>query len=73
MEWLWTIVAVGLALFLWERRRSRKVLAKPAATTLGLNMASDRELVLSTLRRELANYMVPAIPTDSCAFILRRE
>jgi hypothetical protein len=30
--------------------------------TLGLNMASDRELMLATFRRELANYMVRLDP-----------
>jgi hypothetical protein len=63
MEWLWGIIAVGVALYLW--RRSSASPAAPAsseAARLGMNMASDRELMLATFRRELANYLVRQDP-----------
>lgn len=63
MEWFWIIVVAGIALYLWTYWRSRKVFtAPPASTPLGLNMASDRELMFNTFRRELANYLVRRDP-----------
>jgi hypothetical protein len=61
MEWLWLVVAAGVALYLWQHFRSPKA-KTPMFSSTGLNMASDRELVLTTFRRELANYMVRLDP-----------
>ena len=66
IEWLWAVVALGGVLYLWEHWRSRKAAAAasaaPTSTPLGMNMASDRELMLATFRRELANYLVRLDP-----------
>ena len=57
MEWLWIIAVAAVAFYIG--RRSRPPQGTPATpTTIGLNSASDRELMLATFRRELANYMV---------------
>jgi hypothetical protein len=64
MKWLWVIVGIGTALYvyLWYRGRAPRVPTAPVATRHGMAMAEDRELMLSTFRRELANYMVRLDP-----------
>ena len=68
MEWLVLGIAVLLAAllgfsvggyFCW---RAIQNLLQPQFRDLHLNMASDRELALRTLRRELANYLVRLDP-----------
>ena len=67
MEWLWVVLAAGVALYLWRRPKAAKP-QPPAASRLGMNMASDRELMLATFRRELANYMVRLDPDRFLSF-----
>jgi hypothetical protein len=64
MEWLWIAGAVLIGFFVGTSlcgRASRNFQAS-TLNELDLNMASDRELMLFTFRRELANYMVRADP-----------
>jgi len=56
MEWIWIVVVIGAAIYFWQRSRAPKVPPRP------IGMASDRELVLATFRRELANYLVRLDP-----------
>jgi hypothetical protein len=77
MEWLWIIVAACVALYLLWQWRSRKAAASASAaltsTPLGLNIASDRELMLATFRRELANYMVRLDPDGFLRFYQKAQ
>jgi hypothetical protein len=57
MEWLWLVVAASLMLYVWQRFRSPNTKAA-ALSGAALNMASDRELMIATFRRELANYLM---------------
>jgi hypothetical protein len=62
--WLWISVAALAAFFVGVFLGGRAVSkqAQQQRSQLGLNMASDRDLALRTLRRELANYMVRLDP-----------
>ena len=65
IDWSWGVSAAFVALFLWERwqaQRTKIAAATATSTSLRLNMASDRELMLATFRRELANYLVRLDP-----------
>lgn len=62
MEWLWIILVAYAAYAAWQWMRKPKPPAGPQATRIGMNMASDRELMLATFRRELANYLVRRDP-----------
>jgi hypothetical protein len=63
-EYVWIGIAsllglwVGLLLGARGGARAAQTLLKPEVSTLRQDMASDREFLLRTLRRELANYMV---------------
>jgi hypothetical protein len=61
--WLWLGIAalaalVGVFIGAFACWRVIKSLQEPQLQELRMNMASDRELLLCTLRRELANYLV---------------
>jgi hypothetical protein len=64
MEWIWLAGAALVGLFVGASLRGRapQNLQAPMLNELALNMASDRELMLFTFRRELANYMVRLDP-----------
>ena len=61
MEWLLLAGAVLIGFFVGSLR-GRPAHQAPMLNQLALNMASDRELMLFTFRRELANHMVRADP-----------
>ncbi len=48
IDWLWVVIAAGIALYLWEHWRSRKAktAAAPTSTPLGMNLASDPDLLI---------------------------
>ncbi|MEH2560072.1 hypothetical protein V1286_007601 [Bradyrhizobium algeriense] len=58
MEWIGLIVVAAGAYFLGRGSRSTKTKGSAAVTRSGLSSASDRDLMLATFRRELANYLV---------------
>lgn len=62
MDWFWLAGAALVGFYAGSSLRRRAPRQQPALNELALNMASDRELMLSTFRRELANYMVRADP-----------
>jgi hypothetical protein len=64
MEWIWPAGAALIGFFVGASLRGRvpQNSQAPMLNTLALNMASDRELMLATFRRELANYMVRLDP-----------
>jgi hypothetical protein len=62
MEWFWLVGAALVGFYVGSSLRGRSPPQQPALNELALNMASDRELMLSTFRRELANYMVRTDP-----------
>jgi hypothetical protein len=61
MEWIGILVAGVGAFFLGRSWRPTKT-QRSAPTRSGLSSASDRELMLSTFRRELANYLIRVDP-----------
>jgi hypothetical protein len=61
MDWIGIIIVAVGAYFLGWISRTTKASA-PAATRSGLSSASDRDVMLSTFRRELANYLVRVDP-----------
>ena len=64
MEWIWLAGAALTGFFVGVSLRGRvpQNSQAPMLNTLALNMASDKELMLATFRRELANYMVRLDP-----------
>lgn len=62
MEWIWIVAAACVAFYLWRRSQLPQKSVQRQSTEIGMNMTSDRELMLSTFRRELANYMVRIDP-----------
>jgi hypothetical protein len=64
MDWIWLVGAALIVFFVGARvgARSQTKIQASTPNTLALNMASDRELMLATFRRELANYMVRIDP-----------
>ena len=73
-NWIWAVIALCAAMYLWERWRSRKAATVvPTSTPIGMNMASDRELMLTTFRRELANYMVRLDPDRFLRFYQKAQ
>jgi hypothetical protein len=57
MEWIAAIIAIGVVIYFWQRSRAPKIpLPRP------MDIASDRELLLATFRRELANYLIRLDP-----------
>jgi len=64
MDWIWLVGAALIVFFVGTRvgARAQKKIQASTRSGLGLNMASDRELMLATFRRELANYMVRIDP-----------
>jgi hypothetical protein len=64
MDWIWLAGAATIVFFVGARvgARSQQKSQAPKLDELALNVASDRELMLATLRRELANYMLRIDP-----------
>ena len=62
MEWIWLAGAALIGFFVGASRRGSSPQQAPIPNEQALYMASDRELMLSTFRRELANYMVRLDP-----------
>lgn len=64
MEWIWLAGAALIGFFVGAFLRGRAPQNSQASmpNTLTLNMASDREQMLTTFRRELANYLVRLDP-----------
>lgn len=61
MEWVGIIIVAIGAYFVGKSSRSQKVLGI-APSRSGIAAATDREIMLSTFRRELANYLVRLDP-----------
>jgi hypothetical protein len=62
MEWVGLIFVAACAFVLGRGTAAQKKTEGPAPTRSGLSSASDRDLMLSTFRRELANYLVRLDP-----------
>jgi hypothetical protein len=62
VEWLWAVGLAGVGLFLFARNRAGAASPKTTASPDALNTAPDRELILTILRREIANYLVRLDP-----------
>jgi hypothetical protein len=64
MEYVWIGIAalLGLLVGIFLGERAVQTRLKPVVSKLRLDMASDREFLLRTLRRELANYIVRLDP-----------
>jgi hypothetical protein len=57
MEWIGIVLVAIVAFFIGHSSRQTKTMSS-MPTQSGLNSASDRDLMLATFRRELANYLV---------------
>jgi hypothetical protein len=62
MDWVGIAFVAACAFFLGRSLRTQKKVEGSAPTGSGLSSASDRELLLGTFRRELANYLVRLDP-----------
>jgi hypothetical protein len=62
MDWVGIAFVAACAFFLGRSLQTQKKVEGSAPTGSGLSSASDRELLLGTFRRELANYLVRLDP-----------